>query len=702
MPEKDKLDTPVEYLKGVGPARAAVLRSELNIFTFGHLLFYFPFRYIDRTKFASVSQINNDSMWVQLRGRISDFRIIGAGRGKRATAVFSDSTGHIELIWFQGIKWLLNKFKSGQEYILFGKPSYFNGNYNIPHPEVTLPEDNLLIQGGRLQAFYNSTEKLKSKGLDSKSIGKLFIPLLSAVKDDLQENLPDDILNKFKLMPRTEALYNIHLPVNQDLLNRATARLKFEELFLIQLRLLFNKGLRKEKFRGFVFSRVGDYLNNFYHRKLPFELTGAQKRVIREIRTDLGSGKQMNRLLQGDVGSGKTLVALMTMLIALDNGYQACLMAPTEILANQHFATIKKLLDGLSVEVALLTGSVTGSARKPLLDHLAGGIVHILVGTHALIEDKVQFKNLGLVIIDEQHRFGVAQRAGLWKKNVTPPHVLVMTATPIPRTLSMTLYGDLDLSVIDEMPPGRKPVKTVHFYDKDRLKVFGFIRRQIKEGRQVYIVYPIINESEKLDLKDLNDGFESISREFPLPGYAVSMVHGQMNTAVRDFEMQRFVRGETNIMVSTTVIEVGVDIPNASVMVIENAERFGLSQLHQLRGRVGRGSSQSFCILMTKEQLTQEGRKRIQTMVRTTDGFEIAEADLHIRGPGEIHGLRQSGMVNLVIADLVKDEKLLKLARQEAEALLSEDAGLKSEKNQSLAQYFFKTIDLKSGWGLIS
>lgn len=698
----DILDTPIEFLKGVGPARADLLKKELGIFTFNHLLHHFPFRYVDKSKFYKISEISSDSMYVQLKGRIIHYQKIGKLRSERLVATLQDETGETELVWFKGVKWMIEKLKLNEEYIVFGKPTLFNNKFNFPHPEIDAVTDHKIDLGEQLQPYYPSTEKLKSKGLDNKGIGKIMRNLLVQVRGFIPEVLPEEVIHRLRFIPREDALLAAHFPPDQQTLDKARIRLKFEELFFIQLNLLKLKLLRTEKTNGHTFGIVGDFLNNFYKRNLPFELTNAQKKVIREIRADIGSGKQMNRLLQGDVGSGKTLVALMSMLIALDNGYQACLMAPTEILASQHYKAISRMVEGLGVQVDLLTGSTKTHQRKELHSLLQSGGLHILIGTHALIEENVQFNNLGLVVIDEQHRFGVEQRARLWKKNLIPPHVLVMTATPIPRTLAMTLYGDLDVSVIDELPPGRKPVKTVHYFDADRLKVFGFLKKQIAEGRQVYFVYPLIHESEKLDLKHLMDGFESISREFPLPQYAVSMVHGQLSSKEKDFEMQRFVRGETQIMVATTVIEVGVDIPNASVMVIENAERFGLSQLHQLRGRVGRGANQSYCILMTSFKLTAEARLRIQTMVRTTDGFEIAEADLKLRGPGDLQGTQQSGILDLKIADIIKDEKLLKLSRDIASEILNEDPSLELEKNLPIRKQLQYMNRNKPNWSLIS
>ncbi|MBU2650360.1 MAG: ATP-dependent DNA helicase RecG [Bacteroidetes bacterium] len=681
------LDTPIEYLKGVGPARGQLLRKELNIYTFRDLLLYYPFRYVDKSKFFKVNEINSDLSFIQLKGKISQMQVVGGQRAKRLTALFTDDTGSIELVWFKGIRWFKDKFNPETEYVVFGKPAIYNNRYNIPHPDIDPATSDKDPIGNTLEGYYSTTEILKSKGLSSKSISKLLRTLLIKVKGQIPENLNEHILKHLSLPDRESALFSIHFPENQQILSKAEARLKFEELFFIQLRLLVYKVNRKKQSKGFVFAQVGQLLNRFYSEKLPFELTSAQKKVIKEIRADLGSGIQMNRLLQGDVGSGKTIVALMSALIAMDNGFQVCLMAPTEILANQHFISISRMLEDIDVQINLLTGSVKTSRRLTIHEQLENGMLNLLIGTHALIEEKVQFKNLGLVIIDEQHRFGVEQRARLWTKSDIAPHILVMTATPIPRTLAMTLYGDLDISVIDELPPGRKPVKTFHYYDSARLKLFGFMREQIRQGRQIYIVYPLIKESEKLDLKDLMDGYESIQRSFPLPEYAISIVHGKMKSADKEYEMQRFIRQETQIMVATTVIEVGVDIPNASVMIIESAERFGLSQLHQLRGRVGRGADQSYCILMTHENLSHEARKRIQTMVRTNDGFEIAEADLRLRGPGDLQGTRQSGMLDLKIANIVKDEKILKYARSTAIDILDKDPDLSGKENKPVAEY---------------
>jgi len=696
------LETPIEFLKGVGPARAEALKSEAGIFTFADLLTFFPFRYIDRSKFFRISEIKDDTAYIQFKARIARIQTVGPPRNQRLIVTVRDESGEIDLIWFQGLKWMANKFSFGQEFIVFGKPTMFNGRWNVPHPDMEMPSDKPLALNETIRPIYSSTEKLKSKGLDYKGISKLVKNILLNEKFNVQENLTQSILNNFRLIDRKEAFITIHFPGSPELLKKAQARLKFEELFFLQLQLMKQRYGRINKQKGHVFSKVGDYVNQFYHHHLTFNLTEAQKRVIREIRNDLGSGKQMNRLLQGDVGSGKTLVALMTMLIALDNGYQACLMAPTEILANQHYNTLSGMLSGLNVNIRLFTGSTKSTDRKGILADLLLGKLQMLIGTHALIEENVLFRNLGLVVIDEQHRFGVAQRARLWEKNITSPHILVMTATPIPRTLAMTLYGDLDNSVIDEMPPGRKPVVTRHVYEHDRDKVYGFIHKKIKEGRQVYIVYPLIQESAVLDLKNLIEGYSHIVREFPKPLHTVGMVHGQMKQQEKDKEMERFLKGETKIMVATTVIEVGVDIPNASVMVIENAERFGLSQLHQLRGRVGRGSDQSYCIMMSNDILSMDAKKRISTMVRTTDGFEIAETDLLLRGPGDIQGTQQSGILNLRIADIIKDEKILKAARNLASDIIHDDPTLENEKNSILALHLVQMDKYQENWGLIS
>ncbi len=696
------LDNSIEYLKGVGPKRAALLKNEIGVHTFGDLLQYYPFRYIDKSRIHKISEITSDLAYVQLRGTISNLKVIGKPRAQRLTAILSDESGAMELVWFKGFKWLDGKFKPGVEYIIFGKPALFNNKYNIVHPEVDLPDEESEDLSKVLQGHYSCTENLRTRGLSSRNISKLIRTMMLKVLGGIPETLSPAIIKNLGLLSREEAFQNIHFPKNQELLRKAQARLKFEELFYIQLRLLRQKIGRQEEVDGHPFANVGDYTNAFYKQHLSFELTNAQKRVIREIRADLGSGKQMNRLLQGDVGSGKTLVALMSMLIALDNNFQACLMAPTEILANQHFATISNMTSALGIRVELLTGSTKAAKRKQLHEDLRSGELQLLIGTHALLEEQVKFKNLGLVVIDEQHRFGVAQRARLYYKNVIPPHILVMTATPIPRTLAMTLYGDLDFSVIDEMPPGRKPVKTYHFFDSKRLRLFGFMREQIALGRQIYIVYPLIHESEKLDLKDLMDGYESISRAFPLPDYPISIVHGKLKSDAKDFEMKRFIKGETKIMVATTVIEVGVDIPNASVMVVENAERFGLSQLHQLRGRVGRGADQSYCILMSGNKLSEEARTRLKTMTDTTDGFLIAETDLKLRGPGDLAGTQQSGILDLKIANLLRDEKILKYARNLAMEILEKDPSLGKPENKLLNQTLQALHKYQDDWASIS
>ncbi|MEO8885007.1 MAG: ATP-dependent DNA helicase RecG [Mucilaginibacter sp.] len=682
--------TPIEYLKGVGTARADVLKKELGIANFGALLSYYPYKHIDRTRFYKIRELQPDMPHVQVMARLVSKEILGEKHTKRLVAQVQDDTGILELVWFQGIKWIEKSLVPGKAYILFGKPGFFNGKAQMPHPETELYSPEALKRKGNitLQPAYNSTEKLKQFALDSKGIEKLTTTLLEQHAKDISETLPLYIINRFKLMGRADAYKNIHYPEDTAKLNEAQYRLKFEELFFLQLKLLKNKLLRVQKFKGNVFEKVGHYFNEFYQHKLPFELTGAQKRVLKEIRQDTQRPVQMNRLLQGDVGSGKTVVALMTMLIAIDNGFQTCIMAPTEILANQHYQTIKDLVGDDFVEVGLLTGSTSKKNRKILHEKLESGELKILIGTHALIEDKVQYKNLGMVVIDEQHRFGVEQRSKLWQKSAIPPHILVMTATPIPRTLAMTLYGDLDVSVIDELPANRKPIKTVHYYENSRLRMFGFMREEIAKGRQIYIVYPLIKESEKLDLKNLMDGFEVVSREFPLPQYRVSVVYGKIPAADKEFEMQRFVKGETQIMVATTVIEVGVNVPNASVMIIENAERFGLSQLHQLRGRVGRGAEQSYCILMSNDKLSPDGRTRLNTMVKTNNGFEIAEIDLQLRGPGNIEGTQQSGLLDLKIADLTTDQELLQTVRKLVENIFAIDPQLAQPENQVLNEAF--------------
>jgi len=690
----------IKYLQGVGPQRAAMLNKELNVFSLHDLLYYFPYKYVDRSRLYYIHEIDGNMPYIQLKGQILSFETIGEGRQRRLVAHFSDGTGVIDLVWFQGIKYLMGRYKAHEDYIVFGKPTVFNGRINVAHPDID-PAKDLTLSAMGLQPYYNTTEKMKRAGLNSHALEKMMSNTFALFKGAFSETLSPKIVEENHLMSLDEALRNIHFPLNPEKLRKAQYRLKFEELFYVQLNILRYAKDRQRKFRGLVFGRVGDVFNTFYSQNLPFQLTGAQKRVIKEIRKDMGSGRQMNRLLQGDVGSGKTLVALMSMLIALDNGYQACMMAPTEILAAQHYETVNRLLFGMNVRVELLTGSVKGKKREEILKGLLTGDVQILIGTHAVLEDTVNFSSLGFVVIDEQHRFGVAQRAKLWVKNSCPPHVLVMTATPIPRTLAMTLYGDLDVSVIDELPPGRKPIQTIHQFDNRRASLYAGIRKQIAEGRQVYIVYPLIKESEKMDIKNLEDGYENVCAEFP--ECKVSKVHGQMKPTEKDVEMQRFVNGETQIMVATTVIEVGVNVPNASVMVIENAERFGLSQLHQLRGRVGRGADQSYCILVTSYKLAEETRKRLEIMVQTCDGFEIAEADLKLRGPGDLEGTQQSGIAfDLKIADIVRDGQLLQHVREVASAVLDKDPHCMMPENDILWRQLQVLRKTNVNWAAIS
>ena len=698
----DLLHTPIEYLKGVGPKRGELLRKDAGVSTYYDLLTYYPFRHVDRSRFVPIGEINSENVYLQIRGKVTEVQMIGQGRGTRLVVTVRDASGSIDLIWFQGISWVKDKFTLGSEWVVFGKPSLFNGRYNISHPETETVAEFIAQPADPLHPIYNSSEKMKLNGLSTRALSKIMRTLIAQIKGVIPETLSTEIIQEFKFMGRPDALLNIHFPPDTETLEKARARLKFDELFFIQVRLFRYKINRSEKIRGNVFSRVGELFNSFYTQNLPFELTNAQKKVIREIRADMGSGKQMNRLLQGDVGSGKTLVALMCMLIALDNGYQACLMAPTEILANQHYTTISRFLQGMNVTVDLLTGSTKKARRKEIHPMLQSGDLHIIIGTHALIEDAVKFNKLGLVVVDEQHRFGVAQRAKMWSKSEVPPHVLVMTATPIPRTLAMTVYGDLDLSVIDELPPGRKAIKTYHFYEAGHEKVYNFMRQQIEAGRQIYVVYPLIEESEMLDLKNLQDGFDHLKQVFPAPKYTLSMVHGRMKANEKEAEMNRFMNGETQIMIATTVIEVGVDVPNASVMVIENAERFGLSQLHQLRGRVGRGADQSHCLLMTGFKLSADGRTRIETMVRSTDGFEISDVDLKLRGPGDLEGTRQSGILDLKLADIVRDEQMLRAARNIAQKLLDDDPHLAKAENQRILRYMNYLSTKKSEWAMIS
>ena len=690
----------IKYLQGVGPQRATMLNKELNIFSLNDLLYYFPYKYVDRSRLYYVHEIDGNMPYIQLKGQILSFETLGEGRQRRLVAHFSDGTGVVDLVWFQGIKYLMGRYKAHEEYIVFGKPTMFNGRINIAHPDID-PAGELTLSTMGLQPYYNTTEKMKRAGLNSHALEKLVKNAFALLQTSMPETLSAKLVEENHLMSLDEALRNIHFPQNPDKLRRAQYRLKFEELFYVQLNILRYTKDRQRKYRGLNFERVGEVFNTFYSQNLPFQLTGAQKRVIKEIRKDMGSGRQMNRLLQGDVGSGKTLVALMSMLIALDNGYQACMMAPTEILAAQHYEIIKQLLFGMNVHVELLMGSVKGKKREEILKGLLTGDVHILIGTHAVLEDTVNFASLGMVVIDEQHRFGVAQRAKLWAKNTCPPHVLVMTATPIPRTLAMTLYGDLDVSVIDELPPGRKPIQTIHQFDNRRPSLYAGIRKQIAEGRQVYIVYPLIKESEKMDIKNLEEGYELVCAEFP--DCKVSKVHGQMKPAEKDAEMQRFVNAETQIMVATTVIEVGVNVPNASVMVIENAERFGLSQLHQLRGRVGRGADQSYCILVTSYKLSEETRKRLEIMVQTCDGFEIAEADLKLRGPGDLEGTQQSGVAfDLKIADIARDGQLLQHVREVALSIVDRDPTCSLPENELLWKRLQALRKTNVNWAAIS
>ena len=698
MTDLAKLD--IKYLPGVGPKRADLLNKELEIHTYLDLLHYYPYKYIDRSKTYKISEIDGSMPYIQLRGRIVSYNTHGEGARRRLTALFSDGTGVIELVWFKGIRYITERYKPGTEYTLFGRPTLFNGKFNIAHPELD-PIDDRIDNTTGLQGYYNTTEKMKNAFLNSKALQKMVYTLLAGIQAPLPETLPAPVIAHMQLMGITDALRNIHFPISVGHLRRAEMRLKFEELFYLQLHILRYTRLRNQKLGGFRFDHIGDCFNNFYHHILPFELTQAQKRVIKEIRADMGSGRQMNRLLQGDVGSGKTLVALMSMLIAVDNGYQACLMAPTEILATQHYEGLKAMVEPLGVRIELLTGSVTKKRRAPILEGLLTGEVNLLIGTHALLEDTVHFANLGFVVIDEQHRFGVEQRSRLWHKNTTPPHILVMTATPIPRTLAMTVYGDLDVSVIDQLPPGRKPIQTLLQYDSKRGQLYAALRKQLQIGRQAYIVYPLIQESEKSDLKNLEEGYDHIREVFP--EYRVCMVHGKMKAAEKEEQMQRFVSGEAQIMVATTVIEVGVNVPNASVMIIENAERFGLAQLHQLRGRVGRGAEQSYCILMTSYKINQDTRKRLELMTETNDGFRIAEADMQMRGPGDMEGTQQSGIAfNLQIANLAKDGQILQAARDEANTLLDSDERLEHPENYIVRKELSRIFERQKNWGLIS
>ncbi len=695
----DLLQTPIEYLKGVGPQRAKLLQEELQVFTYRDLLHHFPFRYVDRSVYVQIQALPELNTYAQLRGRIVRVQEVNMGRQKRLVAKFQDASGMVELVWFQGIKWIKPTLLVGEEYQVYGKAKTYNNSWNIPHPEITLWRN--VDQNIGLQPIYPTTEKLSNKGMHARGIGKITYHLLPHIRGQVQDILPDYLQKEHRLMSLEQAYLLVHHPKTVEDYTQARLRLKFDELLLLHLELLFRKQISLERSQGHLFHEVGNAFHTFFSHCLPFELTNAQKKVVKEIRKDLLSGNHMNRLIQGDVGSGKTLVALLAMLLAIDNGFQATIMAPTEILANQHYETMCQMLETMDVEVSLLTGSTRKKERNILHQGLQSGAIHILVGTHALLEDEVQFANLGMVVIDEQHRFGVAQRARMRAKNIVPPHILVMTATPIPRTLAMTYYGDLEVSVIDELPPGRKPISTFHRYESSRLRVFGFMRDEIKKGRQVYVVYPLISESEKMDFNNLMSGYEAISRTFPLPEFRVSIVHGKMKAEDKEFEMQRFIRGETQIMVATTVIEVGVNVPNASVMIIESAERFGLSQLHQLRGRVGRGSEQSFCILMTGYELSKESLKRMETMVSTNDGFEIAEVDLQLRGPGDIMGTQQSGMLELTIADLAKDGPLVSLTREIARGILKKDPDLGLDVHSGLRKKLEAILRSKPNWGKI-
>ena len=696
------LTYPITYLKGVSVQRATLIYTELGIKTCNDLLYFFPFRYIDKTTFYTVKELQPNTSEVQIVGKITQIKSVAQKRGSRLVATFEDATGTMELVWFKGQKWIKEALKINEPYVVFGKLNHYKGRFSIPHPEMEEVSAYKKKLQSKMQPVYPSTEKLTNSGVSNKMIRTYVQQVLQQFYENIQESLSPEIIGNFHLISKRDALLNAHFPKNQEYLSKAQNRLKFEELFFIQLELLTKKLINKTKIKGVVFKNVGAHFTTFYDNYLPFELTNAQKRVLKEIRKDVGSGAQMNRLLQGDVGSGKTIVALLSMLLAIDNGFQATMMAPTEILATQHYHAISELLSSMDLQVALLTGSVKAKKRREIHQQLEDGSLHILIGTHALLEDKVKYKNVGIAIIDEQHRFGVAQRSKLWKKNTTVPHILVMTATPIPRTLAMSVYGDLDISVIDELPPGRKEVKTVHRFDRNRLSVFKFMKDEIDKGRQVYVVYPLIQESEAMDYKDLMDGYESISREFPAPNYQISIVHGQMKPADKEYEMQRFVKGETQIMVATTVIEVGVNVPNASVMIIESSERFGLSQLHQLRGRVGRGADQSYCILLSSYKLSEEGKTRLKTMVETTDGFKIAEVDLKLRGPGNLMGTQQSGVLNLKIADVVKDSQILVAARNTAISLLQEDRNLSKPENANINRAYSILSKNSKIWSNIS
>jgi ATP-dependent DNA helicase RecG len=696
------LNNPVYYLKGISNVRASILSAELGLTRLNDLLHFFPYRYIDRTKFYKINELINNNSDIQIIGRVVELKTIQQKKGTRLVGKFQDDTGAIELVWFKGHKWLKDSIKINTQFVIYGKLNYFKGVFSIVHPEMDLLEDYKKKIQTKLQPVYSSTDKLVNSGLSPKVFRGYLQDLLQQIFEQIQESLSTELIVNHGLIGKKEALLNIHFPTSPEMLEKAQYRLKFEELFFIQLQLVRKKLIRKNKIKGYVFAKVGDVFNQFYSQYLPFDLTNSQKVVLKEIRTDVASNTHMNRLLQGDVGSGKTIVALLAMLLAIDNGFQAAIIAPTEILATQHFNAIQELLQKMNISVDLLTGSCRVKKRREIHEGLENGKLKILIGTHALLEDKVTFKNLGIAIIDEQHRFGVAQRSKMWQKNELPPHILVMTATPIPRTLAMSVYGDLDISVIDELPPGRKEVKTVHRYDSNRLAVFKFMKQEIEKGRQVYVVYPLIEESKAMDYKDLMDGHESISREFQMPKYQISIVHGKMKAADKEYEMQRFVKGETQIMVATTVIEVGVNVPNASIMVIESAERFGLSQLHQLRGRVGRGADQSYCVLLSSFKLSSEAKTRLKTMVETSDGFKIAEVDLKLRGPGNMMGTQQSGVLNLKIADVVKDTSILYKARNAAIEILQDDPNLLKPSNTFINKTYAEISKTTGAWSNIS
>lgn len=696
------LQSSIEYLKGVGPNRAALLKSELNIHTIYDLLNFFPFRYVDKTKFYKICELKNTKSYVQIIGRFTELKYGSSSRNSRLIGNFTDNVDCIEIVWFKGQKWIEKSIQINKQYVIYGKINNYNNRFSIAHPEIEIFDNKNKKNQGNLIPVYSSSENLSKRGVNNKLFRELILNIFKEFKNNLKENLNRHINEKYELITRYQALYNIHFPKNLIILSKAQFRLKYEEFFFLQLQFFYKNQEKKNKFKGFLFNKVGGFFNKFYHENLNFELTNAQKKVLKEIRNDFASEVQMNRLLQGDVGSGKTIVALLSSLLAIDNGFQACIVAPTEILAQQHFNNIFESLRNLDLKVKILTGSTKNKDRNILLQELKHGKINILVGTHAVFEDRVNFKNLGLAIIDEQHRFGVKQRSKLWKKNITPPHILVMTATPIPRTLAMSVYGDLDISIIDELPPGRNPVKTVKRTDANRLKVFKFIKEQIKEGRQIYIVYPLIEESKKMDYKDLMDGFESISREFPIKKYQIGILHGRMKTKEKDFEMKRFKENKTQIMVSTTVIEVGVNIPNATVMIIESAERFGLSQLHQLRGRVGRGSETSYCILMTKNQISNDAKKRIDIMTKTNDGFKIAEVDMELRGPGNLLGTQQSGLLNFKIADIINDKEILKHSRNDAKLIIKNDPELKNLENKEIKKEFNRINETSIVWKFIS